>query len=369
VASPFWPRLFETWAMSPHQIGLLLAVSTAMGLAAGPLVGRLADLLGARRLMLALCAVIAGGSAAAFLLAGGFWLFLAIVLVQAVALAPTAALADALAGRRADYGRIRAAGSAAFVLGTLLIGQMVSASDLRPVIWMHAGLLVLAGLAAGLLPRTRPQAMETPAQEPSVPLKSPIMGALRILLRLRQFRVLLLIAALVFGSHALNDGFAVIRWHAAGIAPSVASLLWAEAVAAEVVVFVALGPVLIARLGLRGAAVLAAGAGIVRWSAMGLTTSVAALAALQPLHGLTFALLHLACMRVIAAVVPMSLSATAQSIYAFASGLASAGLTALCGPLYAGWGGASFFAMALLCAIALPIAWQGLGGSRYPRAR
>jgi PPP family 3-phenylpropionic acid transporter len=365
VASPFWPRLFETWAMDPHQIGLLLAGSTAMGLAAGPVVGRLADLLGARRLVLALCAVIAGGSAAAFLLASGFWLFLAIVLVQAVALAPTAALADALAGRRADYGRIRAAGSAAFVGGTLLIGQMVSASDLRPVLWMHAGLLVLAALAAALLPRTMPEGPEAP----HVPLKSPIMGALRILLRLRQFRVLLLIAALVFGSHALNDGFAVIRWHAAGITPSVASLLWAEAVAAEVVVFVALGPVLIARLGLRGAAVLAAGAGIVRWSAMGLTTSVVALAVLQPLHGLTFALLHLACMQVIAAVVPLSLSATAQSIYAFASGLASAGLTALCGPLYAGWGGASFFAMALLCALALPFAWQGLAGSRYPRGR
>jgi PPP family 3-phenylpropionic acid transporter len=354
--------------MDPHQIGLLLAASTAMGLAAGPLVGRLADLLGARRLVLALCAVIAGGSAAAFLLASGFWLFLAIVLVQAVALAPTAALADALAGRRADYGRIRAAGSAAFVGGTLLIGQMVSASDLRPVLWMHAGLLVLAGLAAGLLPRTMPAAPET-HEGLVVPLKSPIMGALRLLLRLRQFRVLLLIAALVFGSHALNDGFAVIRWHAAGISPSVASLLWAESVAAEVVVFIVLGPLLIARLGLRGAAVLAAAAGIVRWSAMGLTTSVAALAVLQPLHGLTFALLHLACMRVIAAVVPMSLSATAQSIYAFASGLASAGLTALCGPLYAGWGGASFFAMALLCALALPFAWQGLGGSRYPRGR
>ena len=343
--------------MSPHQIGLILAVSTAMGLASGPVVGRLADLLGARRLMLALCAVTAAASAAAFLLTDGFALFLVVVTVQAAALAPTAALADALAGRHAAYGRIRAAGSAAFVLGTLLIGQMVSTHDLRAVVWMHAGLLVLVAMTAGLVPRTIPKASETP----QVRLKSPIMGALRILMRLPQFRVLLLIAAMVFGSHALNDGFAVIYWNAAGIAPSVASLLWAESVAAEVVVFVFLGPLLIARLGLRGAAVLAAAAGIVRWTAMGLTTSVAVLAVLQPLHGLTFALLHLACMRVIAAVVPLSLSATGQAIYAFASGLTTAGLTALCGPLYAGWGGASFFAMALLCAAALPFAWRGLG--------
>src|SRR5262249_34466330 len=54
--------------------------------------------------------------------------------------------------------------------------------------------------------------------------------------------------------------------------------------------------------------------------------------------------------------------ATAQALYAFASGLASAGLLAGCGPLYAGWGGASFFALALLWAVALPLALRGLGG-------
>jgi len=35
----------------------------------------------------------------------------------------------------------------------------------------------------------------------------------------------------------------------------------------------------------------------------------------QPLHGLTFALLHLACMRLLAENVPQQLAATAQAIY------------------------------------------------------
>jgi PPP family 3-phenylpropionic acid transporter len=65
------------------------------------------------------------------------------------------------------------------------------------------------------------------------------------------------------------------------------------------------------RLGLRGAAMLAAVAGVVRWSAMGLTNSIAVLAILQPLQGLTFALLHLVCMRLIGNVVPPGLAATA----------------------------------------------------------
>ena len=142
--------------------------------------------------------------------------------------------------------------------------------------------------------------------------------------------------------------------------PSTISLLWSEAVAAEVVVFFFVGPALLKRIGPHGAAVLAAAAGIVRWSVMAVTNSVVVLSFVQPLHGLTFALLHLACMRIIASVVPIRLSATAQAFYAFGSGVVSAALTALSGTLYATYGGLSFFAMAVLCGVALPFAWYGL---------
>ena len=64
---------------------------------------------------------------------------------------------------------------------------------------------------------------------------------------------------------------------AAGIEPSSHKRPLLEAVAAEVVVFVLIGPALLDRLGARGAAVLAAAAGIVRLSAAGVTTSVLAL--------------------------------------------------------------------------------------------
>jgi PPP family 3-phenylpropionic acid transporter len=172
----------------------------------------------------------------------------------------------------------------------------------------------------------------------------------------------------VYGSHALYDAFAVIRWSAAGLQAPVISVLWAEAVAAEVVVFFLIGPWLLDRLGARGAAVLAAVAGIVRWSAMGFTNSILLLALLQPLHGFTFALLHLACMRVIGNVVPSGVAATAQALYAFGAGLVTAALTSLSGTLYAGYGGLAFLSMAALCVIALPVAWWGLAKEPGPIA-
>jgi MFS transporter, PPP family, 3-phenylpropionic acid transporter len=152
----------------------------------------------------------------------------------------------------------------------------------------------------------------------------------------------------------------VIRWDDAGLEASVISMLWAEAVDAEVVVFFLVGPWLISRIGVRGAAVLAAIAGIVRWSFIGFTSSVLLLSLLQPLHGLTFALLHLAGMRVLGTVIPAGLAATAQALYAFGPVLLTAILIFFAGTLYADYGGAAFLSMAALCVIALPLAWYGL---------
>src|SRR3954463_10917930 len=76
----------------------------------------------------------------------------------------------------------------------------------------------------------------------------------------------------------------------------------------------------------------------------------------QPLHGLTFALLHLACMRLIVQVVPIRLAATAQSIYGtLCVGLATALLILASGMLYERMGGHAFLLMAALCLLALPL--------------
>jgi PPP family 3-phenylpropionic acid transporter len=364
VASPYWPKLFESKGLTPQQIGLILGAGLFVRLAAGPLVGRLADKLASLRLVLASCIVVAAAAAAAYTSATGFWFVLLIAVVQAAALAPTTSLADALTVNAArpplEYGRIRGAASAAFLIGTLTIGQLIVPADLSPIIWMNAALLTVAAAATAWIPSAHP------APGPSADV-APATSKVRGLLELPPFRTVIIVSALVYGSHALYDAFAVIRWSAAGLQAPVISALWAEAVAAEVVVFFLIGPWLLDRLGTRGAAALAAVAGIVRWSVMGFTNSIPLLALLQPLHGLTFALLHLACMRVIGSVVPSRVAATAQALYAFGAGVVTAALTSLSGTLYADYGGLTFLLMAALCVVALPFAWWGLAaGEQEP---
>ena len=84
-----------------------------------------------------------------------------------------------------------------------------------------------------------------------------------------------------------------------------------------------------------------------------------AIAIAEPLHGLTFALLHLSCMRVLANIVPRELAGLAQAIYGTVGvGLASAAVTLLSGSLYADFGTQGFWAMSAVAAMALPAIWR-----------
>lgn len=360
VASPFWPRFFETGGFTLEELGLLLALGTTVRLASGPLAGRIADQLRARRMVLAVCLGNAGLVALGLATAKGLALLLLISLCHAAALAPTTTLADALASRAADapkengkafeYGWVRGTGSAAFIIGTLFAGQMAGAAGLTSVVVLHAGLLVVAAFIVFCVSDI------TLDQRQAAKGAIAPTGGFSTLIRIAVFRRLLLVAALILGSHAMHDAFAVIRWNAAGIGPGTASLLWSLSVAAEVFVFFIVGPPIIARMGPAVAAAIAAVAGILRWTVMALTTDLSMLALVQPLHGLTFALLHLAGMRILTRSVPPQLAATGQAIYALAAGVATALLTLAAGVLYARYNAGAFFVMSALCLLALPLA-------------
>ncbi len=359
VASPFLPGLLLERGLSPSAIGMVLGAGSAIRLVAGPVGGRLADRPGAAR------AVLAAGLAAAAVVALGYapargFVALALVSVaHATLLAPLTPVADAMSTKAADtpgpggfdYGWVRGTGSAAFIIGSMVAGQMVGWLGLGVIVWLNAGLLGLSALSALRVPNPTPSA----AVDPPDTAKRP--SGMRDLVRNALFIRLMVVAALVEGSHAMHDGFEVIRWRGAGMGPGAAGFLWSESVAAEVLVFFLVGKPVIDRLGVRRTATLCSAAGIVRWSVAARTAAFPAMALTEPLHGLTFALLHLVCMRVIARTMPTHLAATAQAFYGtVAVGAASTVLTFASGPLYGRFGADAFWVMAALCAAAIPIA-------------
>ena len=362
-SSPFLPEFLTARGIGAEWLGLLLGIGTALRMLSAPLAGRLADVFAAFRLELALFSIAAAVASVLYLPAYNFWLLASVNLTQAAMLAPLAPLADALAlswSRSTtrntgafEYGWVRGVGSAAFIAGVLVAGQSAGAWGLSSVLWLTAAGLFATALSTRFVPDLAGGPNST------VRTRKVIEGDWLILLRKPVFVRMVLAAALVIGSHAMHDAFAIIRWRDAGISSAVSSILWSESVGAEVLVFVLLGPWLLSLLGRSGALTLAAGAAVVRWGVMAQTADITTLAIIEPLHGLTFALFHLGCMRIIADTVPRSLAGMAQAVYGtIGIGGATALSSILSGWLFARWGPAGFWGMALLCCAAFPIIWS-----------
>ena len=360
VLSPFLPAFLNSRQLRSDEIGFVLGTATAVRLIAGPVAGVVADRIQRARTVFAVCTIGAAAFALSNVALRAFWpLFVATILWSA-SIAPAAPLTDALAlaaakprhsNRGFEYGWVRGAGSAGFVLGTIGAGQLVGPLGPGVTLALQACLLVFAATWIIGVPNylAIPRGSRNPAEE----------GMLLELFRLRAFRHIVLIAALVLGSHALHDSFAVIYWNSAGISPAVVSILWSEQVVAEVVVFLVVGPALLGWIGPARALTMSAAIGAIRWALSATSTDPYVLGCIEPLHGATFALLHLASMRVITSVTPPRLAATAQTVYGtLGIGAAVTLLTFASGVLYQDLGGRAFWVMSALCMAAIPIAMR-----------
>jgi PPP family 3-phenylpropionic acid transporter len=365
VASPFLPAFLSARGVSSEQIGLILSIGTLIRVASGLFAGVLADRSHARSKILAFFIFGSGVIACAFMPAHEFLLLFSISLLHAASLAPTTMLADAIALQSAhqnsgpprfEYGWIRGTGSAAFIVGSLLSGQTIEIFGLTAAIGGQALFLTFAGCSAWFIPDNRNQATTVN------PVLTHRAGASSTLIRNRPFRYLVLVAGIILGSHAMHDAFAMIAWNAAGISAAAGSVLWSTSVAAEVLVFFLVGPALLRLVTPQMAMTIVALAAVVRWCVLAQTNNIFALALAETLHGVTFGLLHLACMRIIVRITPPELAATAQAVYGISIAIISAALTFASGYLYAGLGSRGFFLMAVLAITSLIPIW-GLSGS------
>src|SRR6266436_2494253 len=283
VQSPYLPILLDNRHLRPETIALALAAGTAMRLMAAQAVARLADRLDAPKVFLALCTTAAALIGLGYLPAQGAWLLIAVGVLHSAALAPLPPLSDTLAlaaapagsgGAVIHYGWLRGCGSAAFALGLVLSGQVIGHFGIVVIVWLNAALLAAAApMALGV-----PQLLATGGHARAAPSQARWVG---VLLRLPLYRKMVLLAMLILGSHAMHDSFAMIRWSRAGISPGMSGILWSLSVAAEVVVFL-FGRSLLDRIGPAGAAMLSAGAGVLRWAVMAETAWLPAVAAIEP---------------------------------------------------------------------------------------
>jgi MFS transporter, PPP family, 3-phenylpropionic acid transporter len=346
AVNAFMPLWFADRGLSAAAIGQVLGAAALLRVFAGPAWGTVADRIGQRRPVLFFAAFTAAGLGASYVAASGFLPLLLIAAAQGVASSAINPLADSLAlalarERRIEYGPVRAAGSATFMVATAITGWMLNRVGSWLVPWLISVGYGAAAVLSGFLP------------EVATPPAAPRAFAGLMLFRNNAFRLAVCCTALIQGAHAAYYGFAALFWRSQGLSDTVIGLLIAEGIIAEVLLF-ARGRRLVERLGPAGLTACAAAGSIVRWSVTAMAPPLPVLAVVQLLHAATFAMQHLSAMLLLSRFVPAERAATAQALLgALGYGAPTGLLMLLSGWLYARYSGMAFLAMAVSGGIAL----------------
>ncbi len=359
---PFWPLWLAAAGLGEGEIGLFLGLSIVARILGGVAAPWLADLTGRRRTALALAALAGAAAFAAHPFVETRAALFLLTLCWAMALAAALPIADALAGAAAArhgfaYAHARAAGSASFLLATLLCGA--AAARWGPdaiLVW-----IVVASLALAALAGRHPGGARDGAAAPRARA-----GDARLLLRARPVALAALASASLQASHGPLYAYGALHWRAQGLDEAAIGALWAAGVAAEIALMLLVGARLTARLGPAGLFALSGVAATLRWGAMLSEPSGAALWLWQASHALTFAPAHLGLIAFIGAAVPPRLAASAQGLIGAGAGAAAMALATLASAaLYPALGAGMYLAGVALAltglgaAVALARGWDG----------
>ncbi len=344
VYLPFWGLWFAHLGVNASNIGLLigmgLAVRCVANLVLTPRIHKVEHLIPALR-WLALAALL---SCVIYIFCGGsLWALAAVTVLFNLAAGPVIPLSDALANHYAkdghlDYGRTRLWGSIAFIGGSTLVGLLAAQYGANVIPWV-----AIAGLAAALVFSMRNPTIAPSAHEESGQSRPALSEMLRDSLVIR----LLVIAALLQGSHAAYYSFSAIYWKEIGYSEAIIGYLWSFSVVAEIFVF-ATSKRLFVNWSVAGMFRLAAFGVLLRWGMTASMTALPMLVIAQALHGVTFAAAHLAAIRYIQQA-PSNQMVALQALYnALPLGAFMALMTALSGWLYGLWGANLFWLMAVM---------------------
>ena len=338
---PFFPPFLETRGLGAFEIGIIMALPLGVRILATPLMTWFADRSGNPRAILIAYAVGVFASAAVYLVTRDFAATVAVTFVNAIFLNPVMPMTEAIALRGVrvyalDYGRMRLAGSATFIVGNLAGGAILAATGAGFAAWLMTGAaaaLVLTGL---MLPQTG-------SEEGLAERQAGFLSSMRAAANPLDLAVMAGLA-LVLSSHNLFYVFGTVHWAGQGINSATAGTLWAIGVVAEIILFAWSGAVG-ARLGTGGLVFLSVGCATVRWTAMVFDPPLVALYPLQVLHGFTFGATHLAAMRFLGERSGGKGVNSLQGLYFTLTGLCGCLVNFAAGPLYETFAAGSYAVM------------------------
>ncbi|EGQ8023373.1 3-phenylpropionate MFS transporter [Vibrio vulnificus] len=349
VYLPFWSLWFKEQGVSSTDIGLLVGIGLATRCVANmvitPRIHKAEHIMPALR-WLSFAALIFVGFH--FFTGGSFWLMALATVLFNLCCGPVVPLSDALANYYArlkmlDYGRTRLWGSIAFIAGSTVVGYLISLYGTDMILYTAlVGVfvsLLLSMRSANVMPVTRSEHHSERPKLTQLLTDGPVVK-------------FLLLAALIQGSHAAYYSFSAIYWQQAGHSEEIIGYLWSLGVVSEVAVF-ALSKRLFAGWSLRALFVAASIGVMLRWGITASTTLLLGLVLVQLLHGVTFAMAHIAAIQYIQNSEEHKMVALQALYNALPLGAFIAAMTAFSGWGFEHWGENVFWVMAAMGLVAL----------------
>jgi len=284
------------------SILLLMPVGRIFG---APLWGWIADRTGTHQLVFRAAVILGAIAGLGFLFADSPPVLAGAVLILAISRAPVFPIADAttvaiLGEDRRNYGRIRAAGSVAFILA-IGAGGLLRETWPRAPLWIGGGLLIGTAFVSWGFP-----ALVAPPKRPSMadlrgiltdPVLLPLMG--------------------IFALHGMTlsayDTLFSLHVERLGMASWVTGAAMSVGVLIEVIVLL-FGRQLLDRVGPIRLLLIAVSCGVPRWIITGTTFDPWVLIATQGLHGIHFGAFWISGVALFSEKAPENLRASAQAL-------------------------------------------------------
>jgi len=353
VSSPYLPVWFADHGLSGAEIGLILSLPMLARAFTAPLLAVWADSFKLRRSALVVLSLLVTAAYALMALPGGFAWWMVVWFAASSMFTTLSPLTDVIVLRRArldgfNYGWPRGIGSAAFIVGNLGMGALLTrgSSDIV-LVWMVAAAALSALASRFLLPPDPVQ------EEGEVAVLADRMSGLGGLLRDPAFMTAAVSAGLIQSAHAFYYSFSTLAWKQQGISEATTGVLWAVGVAAEIGFLWFMEPWR-RRVGPRNLLVLGGAAAVVRWTALAFSPPLWVLFPLQALHTLSYAANFMASLQLVERLSTSRNASAAQALNSALSGGVLSGLATIAsGWLFDRVGAHGYLLMSGMCAVGL----------------
>lgn len=362
VQLPFFAGWLDIRGFSASEIGLITGVALIARLALAPFIAFWADHQHDERLGLRLMSFVFAVGAVSLLIAPNKLLIgaaAALIIWTFGVLTPLTDTAVLRADRngKLHYGQTRAAGSFFFLATNIIGGAFLLRFGIETAAWVMACAASFAFAMSLALPKgAGSRGGERPVSWREAPklIANPV------------FLCMLLAAGLTQGAHAVYYAFSYLRWSEIGYSELTIGMLWAVAVAAEIILLTSARG-FIRRFGASALLALGAAGAAVRWTITAMEPPLAVLFFVQIMHALTFAAAYLGAIEFLDRAAPLRLINTGMTLMSTTGVGAITGIaTVAAGYVWGAYGAAAAYGMmalmggiALIAAFVMSRLWDG----------